>query len=178
MFLAGGVFTVVSGALGSALRAAGAANDGGSGRGLVFGAAAVAWLFVYWWASIAVTGHTPGMALVGLRVVTRSGAPMSGRRAFLRVVMLPLSVGLFGVGLLVMLVDPERRALHDLVAGSTVVFDWGDRSVTLPTPLAQWLEHQICRPASRSAPVHLAPGRQGRPPALTGAAPCPFIPAG
>lgn len=141
MFLAGGAFTVVSGALGSALRAAGAANDGGSGRGVMFGAAAVAWLFVYWWASTAVTGHTPGMALVGLRVVTRSGAPMSGRRAFLRVVMLPLSVGLFGVGLLVMLVDPERRALHDMVAGSTVVYDWGGRSATLPTPLAHWLEH-------------------------------------
>lgn len=141
MFLSGGAFTVVSGALGSALRSVGAAFDGSSGRGAMLGAAAVVWLFVYWWASTAVTGRTPGMALVGLRVVARSGAPMSGRRAFLRVVTLPLSVGLFGVGLLVMLVDPERRALHDLLAGSTVVFDWGGRSATLPTPLAQWLEH-------------------------------------
>jgi uncharacterized RDD family membrane protein YckC len=140
MFLAGGAFTVVSGALGSALRAVGAIDDG-SGRGVMFGTAAVAWLFIYWWASTAVTGHTPGMALVGLRVVARFGAPMSGRRAFLRVVMLPLSVGLFGLGLLVMLVDPERRALHDVVAGSTVVYDWGGRSATLPTPLAHWLEH-------------------------------------
>jgi hypothetical protein len=65
-----------------------------------------------------------------------------------------------------------------LAGGVFTVVSGALGSALLPTPLAQWLEHQICRPASRSAPVHLAPGRQGRPPALTGAAPCPFIPAG
>jgi uncharacterized RDD family membrane protein YckC len=56
---------------------------------VLFAASAVVWLFTYRWASTAVAGHTPGMAIVGLRIVARSGVPVSGRRAFLRVLARP-----------------------------------------------------------------------------------------
>jgi hypothetical protein len=46
--------------------------------------------------------------------------------------------------------DRERRALHDVVAGSTVVYDWGDRKATMPTPLARWL-------AQHAAPIDPEP---------------------
>lgn len=57
----------------------------------------------------------------------------------MRTVTLPLSVpGFVGGGW--MLVDRERRAWHDLLAGSTVVYDW--RPAEMPTPLAKWIaEH-------------------------------------
>ena len=66
---------------------------------MLFAASAVVWLFTYRWASTAVAGRTPGMAIVGLRIVARSGVPVAGRRAFLRVLALPLSFALLGLGL-------------------------------------------------------------------------------
>jgi len=144
--LAAGSFTIASGALGAALQTASVRVGETGVGGVLYAASAVAWLFTYWWASTAVAGRTPGMALVGLRIVTRSGTPVSGRRAFLRVLTLPLSFVLLGLGLLGILFDRERRALHDVIAGTTVVYDWGDRMATLPTPLAQWL-------AQHAAPI-------------------------
>jgi uncharacterized RDD family membrane protein YckC len=145
--LAVGSFTIVSGTLGSVLRTVGIGARVG---GAAFSAATLAWLFAYWWPSTAVAGRTPGMAIVGLRIVTRAGAPLSGRRAFVRVLTLPLSFVLFGLGLLCIVLDRERRALHDMIAGSAVVYDWGDRMATMPTPLARWLER---RAAPIEAPI-------------------------
>jgi uncharacterized RDD family membrane protein YckC len=133
------VFTMASGALLSALRTVGVPVEELNRNGVAFISSLVLWGFAYWWASTAVAGRTPGMALVGLRIVTRVGEPLSGRRAFVRVLMLPVSFLLLGLGLVGAVLDRERRALHDRLAGSTVVYDWGDRRATLPTPLARWL---------------------------------------
>ncbi len=137
--IAGGVFTFTLGALSSVLDSVGVPVGEITGGGALFVVALVAWLFLYWWAGTAVAGRTPGMAVVGLRIVTRSGEPLSGRQAFLRVLVLPFSIAVFGLGLIGVVVDRERRGLHDLAAGSTVVYDWGDRAATLSTPLARWL---------------------------------------
>jgi uncharacterized RDD family membrane protein YckC len=137
--IAGSVFTVASSALLSALQAVGAPINDFNRTGALFLGALFTWLFVYWWAATAVAGRTPGMTVVGLRIVSRTGEPVSGRRALLRVLTLPLSFALLGLGLLGIVFDRERRALHDIIAGSTVVYDWGDRKATLPTPLARWL---------------------------------------
>lgn len=104
--------------------------------------AAVAWLFIYWWAPVAMTGKTPGKALLGLRVLTRDGALLSGRRAAARTIALPVSYALFGAGFLGIIVGKERRALHDVVAGSSVVYDWGPRTAELPAPISAFVEHQ------------------------------------
>ncbi|HEX6256493.1 MAG TPA: RDD family protein [Euzebyales bacterium] len=146
--LAVGSFTIVSGALGSVLGTLGV----GGGGGVLLSGVALLWLFTYWWTSTAVVGRTPGMAIIGLRIVTRAGAPVSGGRAFIRVLTMPLSFALFGLGLVGIVVDRERRALHDVLAGSTVVYDWGARTATMPTPLARWLE-------KRAAPVQQPTGR-------------------
>lgn len=92
------------------------------------------------------------MTIVGLRIVTRAGAPVSGGRAFIRVLTMPLSFALFGLGLLGVVVDRERRALHDVLAGSTVVYDWGDRTATMPTPLPRWLEQRTAPVQHRTRP--------------------------
>ena len=101
------------------------------------------WSFVYMWIGLALAGRTVGMLLAGLKVVTRDGRPLSPRAAFVRVLTFPLSFLLFGLGLVGIVVGRERRALHDVLAGSAVVYDWGDRPAELPAPLARWIaEHQ------------------------------------
>ncbi len=66
-------------------------------------------------------GATPGMILFGLEVVTPNGGRISKDRAVGRYMATLLSIGTFGVGLLVALWDPERRTLHDRLAGTRVI---------------------------------------------------------
>jgi uncharacterized RDD family membrane protein YckC len=86
-------------------------------------AALVVWWVAYFAGSWATTGRTPGMALFGLRVVLVDGRPASPGAALLRAVAFPLSIALFGLGFLGILFQAQRRALHDLIAGTTVVYD-------------------------------------------------------
>ena len=91
----------------------------------------VAWEFVYfgyWWA---VSGRTPGMAALGIRVVRADGTVLPPKRAVVRALVFPLSFLLFGLGFLGILVQHEHRALHDLIAGSAVVYSWDARAARL-----------------------------------------------
>lgn len=94
--------------------------------------------------ALAVDGRTVGKALLGLRVVDRTGRPLRGRQALARAVLYPLSFVVVGLGLVGVVVHRERRALHDLLAGTAVIIDWGDRRAELPSPLSRWLsEHEV-----------------------------------
>jgi uncharacterized RDD family membrane protein YckC len=95
------------------------------------GAGLVVWWLLYFAGSWAVTGRTLGMALFGLRVVRRDGTRASALAALIRAVTFPLSLALFGLGFVGILVDRQRRALHDLLAGTTVVYTFPP---TPPTP--------------------------------------------
>lgn len=99
----------------------------------------VAWTLTYYIAPTAATGRTLGKAIVGLRVVTRDGGPLHLYQAIVRVLVLPVSFALLGIGLLGAVFGRHRRTLHDLVAGSAEVIDWGDRAAALPTPISNWL---------------------------------------
>jgi uncharacterized RDD family membrane protein YckC len=81
-----------------------------------------AWLFGYFAYSWAAFGKTIGMALLGVRVVRTGGAALDGRRALLRTAAFPLSLLIFGLGFAGILVQRNRRALHDLIAGTVVVY--------------------------------------------------------
>jgi uncharacterized RDD family membrane protein YckC len=72
--------------------------------------------FVVFWT---LTGQTPGMRLLQLRVTGRSGKPIGVVRALVRFVGLLISVVLI-VGVLPVLFDKRRRALHDFIAGTVV----------------------------------------------------------
>ena len=84
-------------------------------------------------------GRTFGKAAVGLRVVRADGLPISARQALIRTLVLPFSFIFLGIGLLMILLQREHRALHDLAAGTAVVTDWGDRTAELSAPLAAFL---------------------------------------
>jgi uncharacterized RDD family membrane protein YckC len=57
---------------------------------------------------------------MGLRVTDRSGGRLRGPRAFLRAVV----CAAFPVGLVWCGIDRRGRALHDLLLGSRVTYDW------------------------------------------------------
>ena len=101
--------------------------------------ALAAWYLLWFWGAISIAGRTPVMGVVGLRVVTRQGAPIRSGRALVRTLLLSLSVAPLGLGFAVLLLDRERRALHDILSGSAVVYDWGGRPAELPAPISRWL---------------------------------------
>jgi len=102
-------------------------------------AALFGWIGAYLVLATIIAGRTIGKALVGLRVVRRDGTAVGPRSALLRVVFLPISTSFFAAGLLWSLVDRERRAFHDVLARTVVVYDWGDRPAELSGPLTAFL---------------------------------------
>lgn len=104
--------------------------------------ALVLWALVYLWIGPAVAGRTIGMALVGLRVVAADGSPLSQRQSLVRVLLLPLSIALLGLGFVMAVVSGRRQALHDAAARTCVVYDWGDRPAEMPAPLTKWLSRR------------------------------------
>ena len=102
------------------------------------GAAAVAWAigyFTFFWST---TGQTPGDRMLSIEVRRENGERLHARRAFVRVLALPLSVIPFGAGMVLILFDRRRRALHDLLVGTVVVYvvrvPRAQRASTSPPP--------------------------------------------
>jgi uncharacterized RDD family membrane protein YckC len=111
--------------------------------GLVYGISLLVFSFLYLWVSLTIFGKTIGKMVVGLRVVSSDGhATMKGRQTFTRVITYPLSFAVFGIGLLGVVFNPQRQAWHDRFARTAVVYDWGSRTATMPTPLADYLERK------------------------------------
>jgi len=73
--------------------------------------------FVVCWSTV---GQTPGLRVVGRRVVRGERPPGVGR-AVVRFLVLVLGLLPFLVSAVLVLFDGRRRALHDLVAGTVVV---------------------------------------------------------
>ena len=67
-----------------------------------------------------VAGQTLGKAVVGIRVVGTDGALLTFGPAFLRYLASGLSVVPLGFGYLMAALRRDKRALHDLIAGSRV----------------------------------------------------------
>ncbi|HUF83016.1 MAG TPA: RDD family protein [Acidimicrobiia bacterium] len=91
----------------------------------------VVWGFLYFFVPLAMSGRTPGMALVGLEVVRRDGSSLDGGHAALRILVLPLSFLTLGIGLLGIVFGREHRALHDVLADTAVVYGWDARAARL-----------------------------------------------
>lgn len=75
--------------------------------------------FVVGWGLV---GATPGKAILGLRVVDhRRRFPVGAGRALLRLAAYSVSAVTLGLGHLLVLLRRDRRALHDILAGTRVV---------------------------------------------------------
>jgi uncharacterized RDD family membrane protein YckC len=75
--------------------------------------------FVLFWS---VTGQTPGMRAMQVRVVREDGRPPSIWRALVRLIGLLLAIVPFCAGFLPILFDARRRGLPDYLARTVVVY--------------------------------------------------------
>ncbi|MEI2699362.1 MAG: RDD family protein [Microthrixaceae bacterium] len=89
------------------------------------------WLFLYYAYPWSVSGKTFGMAVLGIRVVRADGAPATPRNGVLRTLALPLSFLTLGIGFVPIITGRHRRALHDMIAGTAVVYAWDARAARL-----------------------------------------------
>jgi uncharacterized RDD family membrane protein YckC len=89
------------------------------------------WVFIYFAYPLAASGRTFGMAVLGVRAVRVDGGDLDGRHAVIRVLALPFSFLLLGLGFWLILLRRDRRALHDLIAHSAVVYSWDARAARL-----------------------------------------------
>jgi uncharacterized RDD family membrane protein YckC len=83
---------------------------------------------IVWWLAFSIyfsafwslTGQTPGMRVMGVRVTTTEGASLPPRRSLLRVAaMVACAIPLFA-GFLPILVNERRMGLHDRIARTVV----------------------------------------------------------
>jgi uncharacterized RDD family membrane protein YckC len=116
--------------------------------------AAFTWLFTaaYTITLHAVAGQTIGKSLVGIRVVALDGALLTVGPALLRYLAGFLSAIPLGLGFLMAALRRDKRALHDLIAGSRVARLPASRRVVrrtaVPTrPLSGTLQDPAVRPA-------------------------------
>ncbi|HMG62309.1 MAG TPA: RDD family protein [Streptosporangiaceae bacterium] len=102
-----------------------------TGSGAVTTAVFVAWEFFYFGYSWAASGKTVGMAVLGIRVVQADGTGADAWRGVVRALVFPFSFLFLGLGLLGILVQSQHQALHDLIAGTAVVYAWDARAARL-----------------------------------------------
>jgi len=66
-------------------------------------------------------GQTVAMRAWKIRLARADGTALDWRRACLRCVLAPPSIGIAGIGVLWALIDRDRQFLHDRMAGTLVV---------------------------------------------------------
>jgi uncharacterized RDD family membrane protein YckC len=115
------------------------------------------WGFVYFAYFWGLNGRTAGEALFGVQVLTDEGGDVSFRRAVLRTLTFPLSFLILGLGFLGILLGDQRRALHDVIAGTVVVYSWNARAARL-----RFLSRESSPGAGRRVPPSL-PGPPASP---------------
>ena len=89
------------------------------------------WAFIYFAHFWGLNGKTAGGALFGLQVLREDGGDVSGRRAIGRTLAFPLSFLILFLGFLGILLGDRRRALHDVIAATVVVYSWDARAARL-----------------------------------------------
>lgn len=98
------------------------------GSSIAVAAVFAVWEFSYFGYCWAAGGRTPGMTLLGVRVVRADGTDIGPWRGVLRALAFPLSILTFGLGFVGILTQREHRGLHDLIAGTAVVYAWDARA--------------------------------------------------
>lgn len=87
------------------------------GAGLWVGAATL-YLFIFW----AAGGQTPGMRLMGIRLLVRGSPEIGAGRALRRLIGFGIALLTLGIGFLPILFTRRRVGLDDLMAGTEVAY--------------------------------------------------------
>ena len=118
---------------------------------------------VYFWLLTALLGRTPGKVLMGIQLRSASGRIGFGT-AFLREVLgKAIAFGTFGLGVLWIAIDSEKRGWHDFIAGTRAVrikhLSWSptyelaiiDLLATRPEVRPEWLT--VCPDTAMRLPL-------------------------
>jgi uncharacterized RDD family membrane protein YckC len=103
----------------------------------------IIWEFIYFAYQWSLGGKTIGMAVLGIRVVSKDGDAITPRQAVIRTITLPLSFLFFGLGFLGILLNKDRHAWHDRLAKTVVVYSWDARAARLRWLAKQEPTHQV-----------------------------------
>ena len=76
---------------------------------------------LYFWYFGAATGQTPGKIILGIKVVEDNGRPMKLLSGLTRTLSYYIDVMLFFSGFLLAAIRKDKKALHDIIAGTKVV---------------------------------------------------------
>ena len=87
----------------------------------------VVFQFLYFIFFFSTTGQTVGKAIMGLRVVTIDGKRMGVKRSFIRTLCYTISLAPLGLGFLWVLGEDRRKAWHDKIAHTYVLYVWDAR---------------------------------------------------
>jgi uncharacterized RDD family membrane protein YckC len=82
------------------------------------------WAAIYFGVSWVIFARSPGMSLLGLRIVRSSGSDLDRRRALIRLVAFPLGFLTLGLGFLGIIFGRRHQAIYDRIADTAVVYDW------------------------------------------------------
>lgn len=100
-------------------------------EGVAFAVGALAWAALYWGGSWTGFARSPGMSLLGLRIVRGDGSPLDRRHALIRLLAYPLGFLTLGLGFLGIVVGRTRQAIYDRIADTAVVYDWDAEAARL-----------------------------------------------
>jgi uncharacterized RDD family membrane protein YckC len=89
------------------------------------------WAAIYFGASWVVFARSPGMSLMGLRIVRSSGADLDRRHALIRLLAFPLGFLTLGLGFLGIIFGREHQAIYDRIADTAVIYDWDAEAARL-----------------------------------------------
>ena len=73
---------------------------------------------LYFWSS---RGQTPGKMVMGIKIVSTDGGPLTLGKAFVRWIGYIISTVVFCLGFLWIIWDKEKQGWHDKIAGTYVV---------------------------------------------------------
>ena len=93
-------------------------------------------LYFGWWGVYLGNGwllraKSPGMALLGLRIVRGDGSELDQRHAAIRLISFPLGFLTLGAGFLGIIFAKRRTAIYDRIADTAVIYQWDAESAKI-----------------------------------------------
>jgi uncharacterized RDD family membrane protein YckC len=91
----------------------------------------LAWSALYFGSCWVVYARSPGMSLLGLRIVRSDGSSLDPRHAIIRLIAFPLGFLTLGIGFLGIIFGRAHRAIYDRIADTAVIYDWDAEAAKL-----------------------------------------------
>jgi uncharacterized RDD family membrane protein YckC len=89
------------------------------------------WAAFYFGNSWVIFARSPGMTLLGLRIVRVDGSSLDRHHAIIRLIAFPLGFLTLGLGFLGIVFDRAHQAIYDRIARTAVVYDWDAEAAKL-----------------------------------------------